>query len=208
MSFEYAEVPLAEVVDLAMDEFRSAYRERQLQLHLELGSDLPSVIADRMRMLQVVRNLISNAAKFTPAGGHVRVMIEAAPLHQRVVVEDSGIGIPKGEEALIFNKFTQASHTNPRTGGTGLGLAICREIVLAHEGRIWAENRDGGGARLIFEIPVAGPAAAAAAAVHDAAAVLDPAAPAGESDEAGASSASSVAATRATNANDRWKRAA
>lgn len=199
MSFEYAPVPLQEVVDLAMDEFRSAYRERDIRLRADFGRDLAEVLADRARLLQVVRNLISNAAKFTPAGGEVHVRITTTEQHQCVIVEDSGIGIPQGEESVIFNKFTQASHTDARSGGTGLGLAICREIIEAHDGRIWAENRAEGGARVTFELPIAGPAEARdpnAATIESGAAATDP-----------VTDASDVH-TRVTNANDRWRRAA
>lgn len=158
MPFAYSDVMLAEVVDVAMDEFRPFYVERGIELRAEIEPELPSVVADRTRILQVLRNLISNAAKFTSAGGSVLVRFASGGNGQRVAVEDSGIGIPAGEEDVIFHKFTQASHTSARSGGTGLGLAICREIIQAHAGRVWAENRETGSARLVFEIPVAGPA--------------------------------------------------
>ncbi|NOT35104.1 MAG: hypothetical protein HOP12_13230 [Candidatus Eisenbacteria bacterium] len=161
MSFAFSDVSMAQVVDVAADEFRSLFHEQMIELRVHEEPDLPPVVADRMRLIQVLRNLVSNAAKFTPAVGVVVIRLESAGDVQRVSVEDSGRGIPAGEEELIFNKFVQASHTNPRTsGGTGLGLAICREIVEAHEGRIWAENRLEGGARVVFEVPVAGPASA------------------------------------------------
>ncbi len=157
MPFAFSEISLAELVDVAVDEFRSYYRERELALEVEVPDGLPPLVADRARILQVLRNVISNAAKFTAAHGTVRVIASADGDVQRITVEDSGVGIPKGEEEMIFDKFAQASHTSPRTGGTGLGLAICREIVKAHDGRIWAENREAGGARVVFELPTAGP---------------------------------------------------
>jgi signal transduction histidine kinase len=79
----------------------------------------------------------------------------------RVVVEDSGSGIPEKDLELIFEKFVQGGKIQSHAGGTGLGLAICREIVQAHGGRIWAENRAEGGARIALEMPLAGPPAAA-----------------------------------------------
>ena len=160
MPFAFSEVDVADLVDVAVDEFRSYYRERELALEVEIPGGLPTVVADRTRVLQVLRNVLSNAAKFTPAHGTVRVIASAHGDLQRIAVEDSGVGIPKGEEEKIFDKFAQASHTSPRTGGTGLGLAICREIVKAHEGRIWAENRETGGTRVVFELPTAGPSIA------------------------------------------------
>jgi signal transduction histidine kinase len=70
-----------------------------------------------------------------------------------VSVADRGPGIPEGELEAIFDKFIQSSKTRTGAGGTGLGLAICREIVQGHYGRIWAENRPGGGAVLTFTLP-------------------------------------------------------
>lgn len=160
MQFSFSEVSMPDVAEAAVQEFRPLCLERGITLEAEAGSDPPAVIADRTRMLQVLRNLISNAAKFTPHRGRVVVRVEAAGALQRVCVEDTGIGIPPAELDLVFHKFAQASHTTQRAGGTGLGLAICREIVEAHEGKIWAENREGGGTRLVLEIPVKGPAAA------------------------------------------------
>lgn len=196
MPFSFSDVLLPDVIDVAMDEFRSLYQERQIELRAEVEPGLPPVVADRDRMLQVLRNLISNAAKFTPAGGSVVVRVASAGTSQRVVVEDSGVGIPAGEEDLIFHRFTQASHTSPRTGATGLGLAISRELIEAHEGRVWAENREGGGARLVFEVPVEGPAAARESRGND------------ESSTAVRTSVRIVTPGPASNANDRWRRVA
>jgi signal transduction histidine kinase len=70
-------------------------------------------------------------------------------------VSDTGVGIPREELESIFEKFMQSSRTRSNAGGTGLGLAICREIVAAHGGRIWAENREEGGSRFMFVLPVA-----------------------------------------------------
>jgi signal transduction histidine kinase len=81
----------------------------------------------------------------------------------RVVVEDSGKGIPSGELELVFDRFSQASNNQTGSGGTGLGLPLCREIVQAHGGHIWAENRAPSGTRMIFEVPLAGPAMSAEA---------------------------------------------
>jgi signal transduction histidine kinase len=160
VTLEFDEVYLPDVIDVAVDEFRSLYHERQIELRVEAEPGLSDVIADRARMLQVMRNVISNAAKFTPPGGSVVARVASGGKFQVVTVEDSGIGIPPGEEELIFNNFTQATGTHARSGGTGLGLAICREIVEAHEGRIRAENREVPGTRVVIEVPIQGPAAA------------------------------------------------
>jgi signal transduction histidine kinase len=81
-----------------------------------------------------------------------------------VTVEDSGVGIPSDELETVFDRFSQASTTRSGTGGTGLGLPLCREIVLAHGGRIWAERGAPNGTRMIFEIPFVGAESAVAGA--------------------------------------------
>jgi signal transduction histidine kinase len=122
-----------------------------------LEEPVPGILADRRKLFQVLRNLLSNAGKFSNPGGTVVLRLQTRDGFARVCVDDEGIGIPPGESEVIFDKFVQASHTSNRSGGTGLGLAICREIIEGHGGRIWAENREGGGARFAFEVPIAGP---------------------------------------------------
>ncbi len=161
MSMAIAEVSLPDVVSDAADEFASLYSEMGVSLSLELDDAVPELPADRTRLLQVLRNLLSNAVKFSPPGGQVVVSLRISGDIARLCVTDQGRGIPPDELEHIFDKFVQASGTHPRTGGTGLGLAISREIVEAHGGRIWAENRPEGGARMVFEIPLSGPPARA-----------------------------------------------
>ena len=88
--------------------------------------------------------------------------IRASTITIRPWVEDSGRGIPERELESVFDRFSQASNHRAGSGGTGLGLPLCRELVQAHGGRIWAENRAPAGTRMIFEVPLAGPAAKAA----------------------------------------------
>ena len=109
---------------------------------------------DRGRIVQVLSNLIGNALKFTPDGGHIDVGVETSPEHVvRVFVRDSGPGISADNLTQIFDAFWQA----PRSArlGSGLGLTISRGIVQMHGGRIWAESREGAGATLQFTLPVA-----------------------------------------------------
>ena len=157
MRFEFAPTPLEEIVANALDEFASSYHEKSLRVDVRAENTLEPAVVDRRKILQVMRNLLSNAGKFTPACGTVWVRLATSEGQARVVVEDSGTGIPESELDLVFEKFAQASNAKGQSGGTGLGLAICREIVGAHGGRIWAENRAEGGARITFELPLEGP---------------------------------------------------
>jgi signal transduction histidine kinase len=134
-----------------MDIFLS---ERNLKIRQGTSEFDEQVTLDADKIKQVLRNLLDNAIKFSPVGGTIDVNINRVPNSVRVSVRDQGPGIPPDELEAVFNKFVQSSKTKTGAGGTGLGLAICHEIVAAHGGRIWAENRPEGGATFSFEIPL------------------------------------------------------
>ncbi len=112
------------------------------------------VNADRKRLLQVMTNLLSNAAKFSPEGATVEVTMESSDGNVRVGVNDSGPGIPESFRSRIFGRFAQAdmSHTRQK-GGTGLGLAICKRLLEMMGGKIGFSDRAGGGTIFWFELP-------------------------------------------------------
>ena len=135
-------------------------RGAELVVHTDHCDGEPLVLADRDRLIQVLVNLLSNAAKFTPAGsGQVEIRLTRWDGALRVCVADNGPGIPEGELELIFEKFRQASAGGDKPVGTGLGLPISRQIVEHFGGRIWAEGGAEKGATLCFELPAlaAGP---------------------------------------------------
>jgi signal transduction histidine kinase len=111
------------------------------------------VLSDAAKIQQVVRNLFSNAIKFTPEGGTITVAMHYDTQGAIVTVLDQGPGVPDAELETIFDKFVQSSLTKTGAGGTGLGLAICHEIIASHQGRIWAENHPAGGAKFTFVLP-------------------------------------------------------
>ncbi|WP_374353926.1 PAS domain S-box protein [Chitinimonas sp.] len=156
MRYDFRPLQLASTVREVADEFAPLARQQQLRLHVDIGTPAPDVCADALRIGQVVRNLVSNAIKFSPPDGEVWVRIHiSGDDWVELVVEDQGVGIPESELSAIFDKFTQSSKTKTGAGGTGLGLAISREIVEAHRGRILAENRPEGGARFFVALPAA-----------------------------------------------------
>ena len=112
------------------------------------------VRADRKRLLQVMTNLLSNAAKFSPEDDVVHITTETHGAMLRVGIHDRGPGIPEAFRPRIFGRFNQADSTTSRQkGGTGLGLAICKRLVEMMEGRIGFDNRPGGGTTFWFELP-------------------------------------------------------
>jgi len=112
------------------------------------------VSADRKRLLQVMTNLLSNAAKFSPEGEVVEITTEELAECLRVGVHDRGPGIPEAFRARVFGRFNQADSTTSRQkGGTGLGLAICKRLVEMMQGRIGFQDRPGGGTTFWFELP-------------------------------------------------------
>ena len=148
-------VEVTSLVDRARNTFLST--GGQDLLNLDLAPDLPLVMADRPRIVQVLGNLLSNAEKHTPESSVIRVTAVQANAHVAVTVADEGTGISAEQLPHLFKKF---SRTNGKDGereirDTGLGLAICQGIVEAHGGRIWAESEGLGlGARFTFTIPV------------------------------------------------------
>lgn len=127
---------------------------KNVVIKLEIPQDLPHVKMDGERILQALRNLIGNAVKFTPGGGHVA--ISAQPLGKGVIVSvaDTGPGVPKEDLNAIFDKFRQATLTSyGKIKGTGLGLAIVKHIISAHGGKVWVESESGHGCTFIFQLP-------------------------------------------------------
>ncbi len=129
----------------------------RFKVRLEVSGEMPEVPvnADRKRLLQVLTNLISNAAKFSNEGGAVEVSMTVAGGTVRVNVGDRGAGIPEEFRNRIFGRFAQADTALTRQkGGTGLGLAICKRLIEAMNGRIGFEDREGGGTLFYFELSV------------------------------------------------------
>jgi signal transduction histidine kinase len=148
---ERAPARLGDVVAGGLDRVHGILAERGLDV--EVPAELPPVVVNAAQLERVVANLLENAAKYAPRDSAVRVLARTAGEHIELRVEDRGPGIPPEHLEHVFDKFFRLQ-TSERTGipGTGLGLAICRGIVQAHGGRIWAENRAGGGARFVVAL--------------------------------------------------------
>ena len=149
VSPEPAEV--AVLVDRARSEFAISVGSNHLEIDME--PDLPLVLADRRRIVQVLGNLLSNAARNSPEASVIRVTAERDEVHVTFSVADEGRGIPAESLPHLFRKFSRVQ-SEEQGGDTGLGLAICKGIVEAHGGRIWAESEGPDlGARFTFTLP-------------------------------------------------------
>lgn len=122
---------------------------------LEGLAGVPDVMADPMRLAQVLRNLISNAVKYSPDGGDVTLSAEVQSGMLAISVSDQGIGILPKQRTQLFQKFYRADTSNTAAGGTGLGLTICRMIVTLHGGKIWVEPPEQTGTTFTFTLPLA-----------------------------------------------------
>ncbi|MGD0674581.1 MAG: sensor histidine kinase KdpD [Polyangiaceae bacterium] len=145
--------PIEGVIGAALDRLEDQLRGRAITVSVPPG--LPPVPIDGVLVEQLFINLLENAAKYTPSGSPVDISAHPGGGHVLVEVADRGPGIPADLVDRIFEKFYRLPREGA-SGGAGLGLAICRAIVEAHGGRIWAENRHGGGAVFRFTLPIEG----------------------------------------------------
>jgi PAS domain S-box-containing protein len=149
-----------------VSEMDTIWKEKNLKIKVEDPLAPIKIVCDEGKVDQVIRNLLSNAMKFTPEDKHITVSLSSGELQYgkrssdnevilalTVSVKDQGVGIPDDELDSIFDKFIQSSKTKNGAGGTGLGLAICKEIINAHSGKIWTENNPEGGATFSFMLP-------------------------------------------------------
>jgi signal transduction histidine kinase len=161
-TLEPEDIPLDELVRESLI-LNKSFAERfnvAFEVRGELGA--APVHADRKRLMQVLTNLLSNAAKFSPLQSTVEVRMQQASGTVRVEVSDRGPGIPENFRDRMFMRFAQADSTVTRQkGGTGLGLAISKRLVEMMDGHIGFEDRDGGGSTFYFELPLRRPTLAA-----------------------------------------------
>ena len=134
---------------------RGAFLAHGVNTELRLPRHPCRIEADRELIRQMLQNLMSNAAKFTPSGGKVTITLEEEAAAARIIVQDTGDGIPEEQLEKIFERFHQVDASDTREhGGSGLGLAICKNIVDWHDGKIWVENVKESGAKFIVLLPM------------------------------------------------------
>jgi PAS domain S-box-containing protein len=147
------------LADLSLDVLARRIVERfrtQSDRHIfvvDFPEAYPSILGDEDRLTQVFSNLISNAIKYSPEGGEIRISGQERPEELVVCVSDQGPGIAPGDLPYIFDRFYRASDASRTTKGAGLGLYLTRALIEAHGGHIWVDSRYSGGARVCFSFP-------------------------------------------------------
>ena len=147
-------ISVAQIIEQAIAATSALFEAKKLKLFLELEEDLPEIVGDRDRLVQVLINLISNALKFTDKGS-VICKVRRTDNAIALSIIDSGIGIAETDESQVFEQFRQIGNTlTDRPKGTGLGLPICKQIVEHHGGTIWVESELGKGSNFSFTLPI------------------------------------------------------
>jgi signal transduction histidine kinase len=154
MSYNLEPIDLVSLTSSIVEDFRFAADEKNLTLGFETSKPLITINADRMKLHQVIQNLIDNAIKYTNAG-FVRVAIKDKENRILLTVSDSGRGIAPEIKDRLFGQFVREEENAEKTQGNGLGLYIAKEIVTAHQGKIWAESEGvSKGSTFYVELPI------------------------------------------------------
>jgi len=154
-AFEFEPISSNEVITESVSTLRGYAASKNQWLDVLIPPALSPVLGNRLRLGQVVRNLVRDAIKYTPKNGHIKVWAEEQEGLLLVHVQDSGIGISAEDRAKLFGKFYRVqSKETERIPGTGLGLAITKSIVEKHGGRIWVDSELGKGSTFTFLLPV------------------------------------------------------
>jgi NtrC-family two-component system sensor histidine kinase KinB len=155
MEMELSSISIRVLFEKAATVFNAQKEEKAVNLSFDAPEGLPNVKADDNKITWVLTNLISNALRYTPSGGHIKLSAESFGPYVQISVNDDGAGIPYEYQSKIFDKFVQVK-SDKAVGGSGLGLAICKEIVRAHGGTIWVDSVPGSGSTFTFTLPIWG----------------------------------------------------
>jgi signal transduction histidine kinase/DNA-binding response OmpR family regulator len=149
-------VDLGGSIQIVATSMKPLLEEKSQQLTLDVPADLPRVFADSARVTQILANLLSNAYKYTPSGGHIAMAASPEPGWVSVSVQDDGIGLTREDQEKLFTRFFRANNSTTReVGGTGLGLTITKSLIALHGGQITVASTPGAGSKFSFTLPVA-----------------------------------------------------
>ncbi len=155
LHLERRPLDLSDLAKRAASLFEAEAAERGFQFTLDIQPGLPMVIGDAQRIEQVISNLVGNALRYTPEGGHIKIKLDQLPEGVRMQVSDNGLGVSEEDLPHLFDRFWRGERSRSRAaGGAGLGLAIAKQLVEAQGGMISARNLPEGGLEVSFVLPV------------------------------------------------------
>ncbi|MFH1715026.1 MAG: PAS domain-containing sensor histidine kinase [Elusimicrobiota bacterium] len=152
MNMRYAEIQ--DAVNRVIKEMETALKDKKIEVEYNIANECPSLYFDYDRITQVLYNLMSNAAKFSPEGALIKIETKENDGYIETRILDEAKSISKDRREIIFNKFVQLQNKDEKGEGSGLGLAIAKAIVQQHNGRIWVEPREDKGNEFIFRLPI------------------------------------------------------
>ncbi|UGV39756.1 PAS domain S-box protein [Methanococcoides orientis] len=146
---------IAEIIEMTLQDLKIQIEQKGLTVEKKIPDKLPLINGDKDKLTDTFTNIVDNAIKFTPEGGTLTFAVQEEERYLHIILKDTGIGIPPDLIPMLFRRFYQIDATRKRKyGGTGLGLYICREIVAAHDGKIWAESEgENKGTRIHIQLP-------------------------------------------------------
>jgi signal transduction histidine kinase len=148
-------VDLREAIDWCVERMGKELQQKVIGVDIDTPPDLPRMMADRDRIVQVLSNILRNAINYSPRDSRIAIAARRTDGVVETRVTDQGIGVPADSLERIFDRFYQVDpSTTRKVGGVGLGLYICKGIVEAHGGRIWAESAEGKGTTIVFQLPI------------------------------------------------------
>lgn len=154
IEYTFEPVRIAEITDHVITDMLPRFRENDLTIEKHIPESLPSIKGDKDKLTDLLVYLVDNSIKFTPSGGRISVTAQEEEDDLHISVEDTGIGIPKELMPNLFQRFYQIdASTRRKYGGTGVGLYISKNIVEAHNGKIWVESEEGSGTTVHVNLP-------------------------------------------------------
>ncbi|MGB9673144.1 MAG: ATP-binding protein, partial [Anaerolineales bacterium] len=151
LSMNLSDLALAPLIERIAQKFQT--QTTQHKIIVDIPPNFPIIMADENRISQLLSNLISNAIKYSPDGGEIRISGQARPDQVIICVSDEGVGIPPEDIPFVFDRFYRAEDAKKNTKGAGLGLYLARAVVEAHGGHIWVDPKMGKGTRICFSLP-------------------------------------------------------
>lgn len=153
--FKFEKLPLAPIAEKAVAGLKMVADEKKIHVSTKIPeSGLPELNLDGEKIGLALANILDNAVKYTPEGGRIDFTVSREPGLVKIVVEDSGIGIPKSQKSRLFTKFFRAENAvSVQTAGTGLGLYMVKKIIDRHGGKIAVESTEGKGTTFIITLP-------------------------------------------------------